>query len=162
MTISATSTLAEVFAAQAWGPTADEVANWTATTKHLTADTVTTKVGLSSEDLTQFRLDCTTAGSTHCTPATYAATRFTGISIGINWTSSIAAETSTNGLCFSVWRDCVELTFAAPTNTYEAYIATAAISAALPSDSTNDFATLTVGDPFDSYYGTMVANSAKT
>jgi len=106
MAITATSTLADIFTAQTWGPSADEAAAWTAATKQLTASTVTTKVGIFTDDLTQFRADCVTAGSTTCTPATYASTAFNGIAVGINWTSSVAAEATINGLCFTTTKKC--------------------------------------------------------
>lgn len=160
MVIVAASTLAEVFTAQTWGPSADEAAAWTAATKAFTASTVTTKVGIFTDDLTAFRADCALA-TTNCVPATYASTAFNGIAVGINWTSSIAAEATINGLCFTTSKKCAEITFAA-TNTFEAYTAAAAIAAASPTATGSDVTTLSSVNPFLGYYGVMVANSAKT
>ncbi len=159
MPISATSSLADIFTAQTWGPSADEAAAWTAATKAFAASTVTTKVGIFTDDLTQFRADCVTAG-TNCVPATYASTAFNGIAVGINWTSSVAAEATINGLCFTTSKKCAEITFAA-TNTFEAYTAAAAIAAAYPSATAGEFNTLSSVNPFVGYYGTMVANTVK-
>jgi len=157
MVIVAASTLAEVFTAQTWGPSADEAAAWTAATKAFTASTVTTKVGIFTDDLTAFRADCALA-TTNCVTATYASTAFNGLAVGINWTSSVAAEATINGLCFTTSKKCAEITYAAA-NTFEAYTATT-LSATAPV--TADITALSSVNPFVGYFGTMVANSAKT
>lgn len=162
--VTASSTLDAVFVAQSWGPSADELGKWNTATKHLTADTVTTKVGLFTEDLTTFRANCATA-TTNCVPATYTAALFSGAAIGVNWTSTKATadEATINGVCFSAWKDCVELTFVAAANTWETYHATAAVTAALPSATAADFdATCVNTNPFTGWYGAMVAGSTKT
>lgn len=94
MTITSTSTLAEVYTAQtSWYPSTTDIGTW-ADADHATGDTTyTTAIGLFGADLTDFLADCATA-TDHCDSADYDA--YTGWGIGIEWSATTPVSDDEN------------------------------------------------------------------
>lgn len=90
MTISATSTLAEVFTASStkWGPSSTDIDTWNAANPADTDTKTVTNIGLFGGDLTTFLADCATA-TTNCKAADYDG--YNGWGVGICWTKGTTA-----------------------------------------------------------------------
>jgi hypothetical protein len=126
MSITSSSTMAEIFAAHPLVATTDQQAGLTSITLK---NTSIIKVGLASLELTAFKADCATA-TTNCTPASY--TTFDGYAL-YGMLSDAKAQTDLFGACFAD-KTCFGVNPSGDNYAYTTLELATAASASVPAD----------------------------